>query len=174
MLLKTIENILKILKDKGMKFKFFVCGEGMYASKLKVFCKYLGFTNDVEFTGLLRNKDLSLLYARANLLLFPSLYDSFGFVKVEAAAHSTPSVLIKGSAVSTGVTDEVNGFLSDDNKDAFAQKIIEAISDKELLTQIGQNAARDIFCSWDVSASTLIDKYKEIINNRQQAGALDN
>ncbi len=169
MKLKRIDFILdslKLLKDKGHKFKFYVCGKGMYLEKLKKHAAKLKFTNEeIIFTGYMNDEDIKLIYARADLFLFPSLYDNFGLVKVEAAAYSTPCLMIKDSAAGMGITDGVNGYLSEDNNALFADKIETIIADKELLKQVGKNAARDIYFSWEDCSKELITKYQEIIDN---------
>jgi glycosyltransferase involved in cell wall biosynthesis len=170
--LKRIDFILdslKILKDRGAKFRFYICGKGMHAEKLKRYSKKLGFTDgEVLFTGFIAREKFPLLYARADLLLFPSLYDNFGLVKVEAAAFSTAGVFIRDSAAGYGITDGLNGFLSENDTAAFADKIAEAVADKQKLRQIGINASNDIYYSWAQCADILIEKYKETIDEHKK------
>jgi len=168
--LKRIDYILeslKIVKDKGIKFRFYICGKGMYENKLKDLCKKLGLTDEeVVFTGFLGEEEVKLLYARSDLFLFPSLYDTFGLVKVEAAAFGTPCMLIKDSAAAFGVTDNKNGYISEDSVEQFAHRIIEAVSDRKKLKETGENAARDLYFNWSDCTDILMKKYKEIIDEK--------
>jgi glycosyltransferase involved in cell wall biosynthesis len=146
-----------------------VVGKGSYSNKLKAHAKKLGFTpEEVIFTGFASVEDLQLLYARADLFLFPSLYDNFGLVKVEAAAFYTACVLIKDSAAGWGVTHKVNGYLSDNTVSAFAGTIEEALSDREKLKAVGQCAARDLYFNWRDCADILIKRYREIISAKNK------
>ncbi len=169
--LKRIDFILdslKILKDKGYKFKFYVIGKGGAYDSLVAYSKKLGLEDCVVFTGFVENELLPLYNARADLLLFPSLYDNFGLVKVEAAAYDTAGVFIEGSCAGYGVTDGENGFLADDNVKAFAQKIIDAISDKAKLATIGKNAGRDLYINWKECTDQLLTKLEQIVNESKK------
>ena len=104
-------DCLKIVKEKGIKFRFYIVGKGPYINKLKKKAKGLGFSEEeIVFAGFVTNENFSRLYARANLLVFPSLYDNFGLVKVEAASFATPGLYIEGSCTGYGVTDGFDGF----------------------------------------------------------------
>ncbi len=165
--LKRIDFILdslKILKDKGVKFKFYAIGKGSDFNKLIKYKNKLGFSDDeVIFTGFIDRELFPVMNARANLLLFPSLYDNFGLVKVEAAAFATPGVFISGSCAGYGVTDGVNGYLSEDTPEAFASKIANAIADRAKLKEVGQNASRDLYISWEDCTKAYVQRLEEIV-----------
>lgn len=171
MKLKRIDFILdslKILKENGKKFKFYIVGKGAELENLKKYAKQLGFTGDeVIFTGFIDRDLFPRLLARADLLLFPSLYDNFGLVKVESAAYSTPGVFIKDSCAGYGVEDGVNGFISDDNIEDFAKKIEFAISDRNKLKNIGEKALSDLYISWADCSEELVKRLKEIIKEKK-------
>jgi glycosyltransferase involved in cell wall biosynthesis len=160
---------LKLLKDEGQKFRFYIVGKGIGENKLKRQAKRLGFTGDeVIFTGFMDSESKNLLYARADLFLFPSLYDNFGLVKVEAACFSTPAVLIRGSATADGVTDGINGYLCDNTTAAFADRIRDALSDRDALKKVGENAANDLYFNWRECADLLLIKYGQIIDEHKK------
>ena len=169
--LKRIDFILdslKILKDKGMKFRFFAVGTGSDMKKMLKKKRKLGFTDEeVTFTGFIARELLPLLYARADLLLFPSLYDNFGLVKVEAAAYSTAGVFIKNSCAGYGVTDGVNGFLSDDTPEDFAETIARAVKEEGNCDLIGKNASRDLYISWAECTDRYLSRLKEIVEENK-------
>ena len=164
-----ILDCLKVLKDGGAKFRFIIVGKGPHAEKLQQQAKTLGFTDkEVNFMGFVSDEDLKLLYARSDLFLFPSLYDNFGLVKIEAAAYSTPCLLIRDSAAGYGVADGVNGFLCDDSLESFTGRIREILQNPASLKQVGKNAARDIYRSWDDCGKILLENYARVINEKQQ------
>lgn len=172
MKLKRIDFILrslKIVKEKGLKFKFFVVGKGAELKKLKKLSSELGFTdNEVIFTGFLARELFPLINARANLLLFPSLYDNFGLVKVEAAAYSTAGMFIENSCAGYGVTDGINGYLSKDDEESFAKKIFEATNDLDKLKEVGKNASNDLYISWSDCTSELLKKLNSIVEEKRE------
>lgn len=163
--LKRIDYILralKIVKSKGIDFKFYIVGKGPTIPLLASLAKKLGLQQEVCFLGFIDRPGLPEIFARADLFLFPSLYDNFGLVKVESAAYHTPGVFIKGSQSGYGVTDNVDGFLSDDNEEAFAETILNAIADRQRLKEIGENANKNLYISWQDCTQMLLNKYQEI------------
>lgn len=172
MKLKRIDFILKslkLVKDRGIKFKFYVVGKGPDLKKLKSLAKKLGFTEkEVIFTGFISRELFPLINARADLLCFPSLYDNFGLVKVEAAAYNTAGVFINNSCAGYGVTDGVNGYLSENTAQDFAEKIIQAVSDRDKLREVGENASRDLYISWSDCSDLLLKRLTEIVKEHKE------
>lgn len=168
MKLKRIDFILdslKILKDKNIKFKFFVVGKGAELNSLKKYAKKLGFNeSEVIFTGFLPREQFPLLFSRADLLLFPSIYDNFGLVKVEGASYETAGVFIKDTCAGYDITHGVNGFVSDNDTESFAAAIEEAVKDYNKLKQIGKNAKETLYISWKDCSDVLLENYERIIN----------
>lgn len=168
MKLKRIDFILdslKILKDRNLKFKFFVVGKGAELNSLKKYAKKLGFKEDeVIFTGFLPREQFPLLFSRADLLLFPSIYDNFGLVKVEGAAYETAGVFIKDTCAGYDITHGVNGFVSDNDTESFAATIEEAVKDYDNLKQIGKNAKETLYISWKDCSDILLNNYERVIN----------
>ncbi len=168
--LKRIDFILKalqIVKKKGKKFKFYIVGKGMDLKRLKRLSTRLGLDDRVKFLGFVPREQFPLINARADILLFPSIYDNFGLVKVEAAAYKTAGLFIKGTNAGDGITDGENGFLSDDNIEAFAEKIIYCIDHKDEMGRIGQNAQDTLYLHWRDATKEVVKKYYEIVENWQ-------
>lgn len=170
MKLKRIDFILKslkLVKEKGIKFKFFVVGKGFEINDLKNLTKKLDLSEVVVFTGFLERSLFPQLLARADLLLFPSIYDNFGLVKVECAGYQTPGLFIKNSCAGFDVTDGVNGFLSDDDVESYACKICEAVEDRRKLKEIGKNASKDLYITWKECTDALLKRLTEIVEEKK-------
>lgn len=170
--LKRIDFILrslKMVKDRGIKFKFFVVGKGFEMGVLKKLCSSLGLDDCVIFTGFLERDLFPQLLARANLLLFPSIYDNFGLVKVECAAYETPGVFIENSCAGYGVADGVDGYLSKNDETSFADKICEATKDYDELLKVGKNASKNQYISWEECSNLLLEKLKQIIKEKTKS-----
>ncbi len=162
-------DALKIVKENGVKFKFYVVGKGVDLESTQKYAKKLGFTNDeVIFTGFLEREKFPLINSRADLLLFPSLYDNFGLVKVEASAYDTAGVFVKDSCAGCEIVDGENGFLCEDNVEDYAKTIIRAISDRQRLEQIGRNAGQTLYINWAQCTEKLMGTYNQIIEEYKQ------
>lgn len=175
MKLKRIDFILKSLKqvkERGLSFRFYIVGKGAEMKKLKKLSAKLGFNEkEVIFTGFLPREQFPLLFSRADLLLFPSLYDNFGLVKVEGAAFETPGLFIKDSCAGYGITDGKDGFLSENDETAFAEKILKAASDREALRAAGKAAAETQYVSWATCADEFLKRVTEIAEEKKREKA---
>lgn len=172
--LKRIDMILeslKIVKNNNIKFKFFVVGKGSELNSLIRYAKKLGFTEEeVIFTGYLDGKLFPALFARADLLLFPSLYDNFGLVKVEASAYQTPGLFIENSCAGYEIVDNHNGFLSKDSVEEFADKIVSVVSDRQKLKQVGEKAGEEVYINWQECTAQMIERLDNIVQEWKKNG----
>lgn len=159
------ESLEKIkIKRPNLKFKMLYVGSGPDEDLLKQKIKELKLEENVIFLGKVTDRNLlASLYKRADLFLFPSLYDASSIVQIEAASQNTPTIFIKCSATSATVTDNVNGLLSDNTTDAYSDKIIEAIENKELYNQISENAYNDLYKTWDDYVKNVYDMYIKLL-----------
>ncbi|MEG1582246.1 MAG: glycosyltransferase, partial [Clostridia bacterium] len=126
--LKNIFLILeacKLLHESGITFKFYYVGTGIEESKLKKLITKYNLTTCVFLLGSITNQEeLLSLYARANIFVFPSNYDTDGIVKIEAASVNTPTICLKNSAAASFIVDNYNGFLVENSASNLCAKII--------------------------------------------------
>lgn len=170
MKLKRIDFILESLKkvkENGYKFRFFIVGKGTDKEELERYAKELGLEENVVFTGFIEREHFPYIYARSDLLLFPSLYDNFGLVKVEGAAFNTPGVFINNSCAGYGIQDGIDGYLSEDSVDAYASKICEAIKDRENLKKVGIEASKNLYIHWSTCSDLLLKRLTEIVEEKK-------
>ena len=106
--------------------------------------------------------------ARADLLVFPSLYDNAPMVVREAAAAGTPALLIRGSCAAEGVADGENGYLVEDTPEAIAAGMARAIETGET---VGANARQTIPLAWDAVIAKARARY-EVLAERYRTGEL--
>ena len=157
-----LDSLVKV-KAAGVRFRMIFVGGGYELEDIKTYTRKVGLSNQTLFTGPIHDRALLKGYfTRADLFLFPSTYDTAGLVVMEAAACKTPSVLIKDSCASEIVTDGRNGFISEENADAFAAAILNAINDRSALAQTGERASKEVYLSWDDSVANAYKRYEEI------------
>jgi glycosyltransferase involved in cell wall biosynthesis len=92
----------------------------------------LEIRDDVIFTGLAPQEDLPLIYAAADLFVYPSLHEGFGLAPLEAMACGTPVITTRGGALPEAVGEAA--ILVDDPKDAneLAQSMERVVKDRAL------------------------------------------
>lgn len=74
--------------------RFTIVGDGPERSRLEDDVKQHNLRGNVEFIPRLAQNNLFELYRSHDLLLFPSLHDSGGFVVLEALAHGLPVICL--------------------------------------------------------------------------------
>ena len=160
---RLIVESLALLKD--FPFKMFFVGTGYAANDLKQLVNDLDLSSKVKFTGVIRDREeLKQYYLASDLFLFPSIYDNAPLVVREAAALQTPSILTKHSTASEIITDNFNGFLTENNPKALAAKISDLTQNTLLLSKAGLNARQTIARSWEDVAEEVLDRYQYLIS----------
>lgn len=161
-----IVDSLSVLKQKkpSLKFKMLFVGVGQDEDKLKERIKELNLEKEVLLVGKIEDRiELASIYKRADLFLFPSVYDASSLVQIEAASQKTPGVFLKNTATSSTITDNVNGFLSEETVGAYSDKIIEVMGNKELYKKVSNNAYYDLYRTWDEAVDEIYEIYKDLI-----------
>ncbi|NCB48049.1 MAG: glycosyltransferase [Clostridia bacterium] len=162
-------DALKILKDKGFKFKMIFVGGGIDEKELQNKITNENLSKNIILAGKIFDRnELACHYALADLFLFPSLYDASSLVQIEAASQKTPTVFIRGAVTAGTVTENVNGFLSENDASSFAQKIIDIFCDENFYNQVCDSAYKDLYVSWDDAVKKAYDDYLKLIEKKQK------
>lgn len=164
-----IVDSLSVLKKKkpSLKFKMLFVGVGQDEDKLKERIKELNLEKEVLLVGKIEDRvELASIYKRADLFLFPSVYDASSLVQIEAASQKTPGVFLKNTATASTITDNVNGFLSEETIGAYSDKIIEVMENKELYKKVSNNAYYDLYRTWDEAVDEIYEIYKDLIDKK--------
>ena len=162
-----ILNVLKELKKRNFKYKMIYVGDGPDFDLLNLRIKQYNLLNEVILAGKIIDRELlKSIYYRANLFLFPSLFDSSSLVQIEAASQKTPTLFIEGAVTAATVENNVNGFTAKEDICLFADRIQEIIKDKELYNKVKEGAKNDLAKSWKEISKETYNYYLKIINNK--------
>ena len=124
---------------------------------------------------MLPHEKLTAALTHADLFLCPSIYEPLGIVNLEAMACETAVLASRVGGIPEVVSDGITGELveySEDNIPAFESAITEAITrlmtDPELLIRYGKAGRQRAISefSWDAVATTTLELYQSVINNR--------
>ena len=156
-----ILDSLALIKDKP--FQLFMVGTGYAVREIRMRVKKLGLQDRVTLLGNIHDRErLKRIYAAADLFIFPSLYDTCGLVVREAAAMHTPSLMLGNSTAATAIRDGVDGFLSPDDTQEYAQRILSLMERPDLVTKVGTKASKTISRSWENVIDEVILRYRDI------------
>ncbi|MCX7596587.1 MAG: glycosyltransferase family 4 protein [Fischerella sp.] len=122
----------------------------------------LGLSDRVHFLGL--RHDVPELMKAVDFLVFPSRYEPFGLVVIEAMACGLPVITASTTGAAELITPEAGIVLPDpDDSEALAQALLLLASDDNLRSQMGK-AARAIAeqHSWDRMAKSYVDLFEQL------------
>lgn len=168
---RFVIDALERIKD--IPFRMYFVGTGYAAEEMKALVSEKGLDSQVTFTGMLTSRDeITRYYAASDLFIFPSLYDNAPLVVREAAALHTPSVMLEGSTAATILRDGENGFLVENDLDAFVARLRELIHDPERVHRVGLQASRSIVRSWEDVVGEVLDRYNRLIAQKTQINVI--
>lgn len=114
------------------------------------------------FAGYVEDEDLPALYAAADLFVYPSLYEGFGLVILEAMACGT-AVLTSNTSSIPEVAGEAASMVDPLDEDAISEsleRLLECSEERDRLASLGP--ARAACFSWDRTAGQTIDVYDRV------------
>jgi 1,2-diacylglycerol 3-alpha-glucosyltransferase len=149
-------------------FSMVLVGQGYAERELKELANKLGIADIVHFLGVVRDREvIKQLFARSDLFLFPSLYDTSPLTLREAAAFHLPTLLIKGASATEGISDGENGFIAPDEAVGYGAAIRRVLSNPSLLAKVGQGAFDTLFRTWEQVADEVHGRYLELIERKR-------
>ena len=137
----------------------------MEMARLQKLCDELCLGQMVVFLGKRGQDTLPYYYSAAEVLVMPSLYESFGMVALEAMACGTPVIASEVGGLGFLVQDGETGFtIPDGEPDKLCEKLSLLLTDHELRESMGRHAA-DYACSydWERIAKQIVDVYEGLI-----------
>ena len=136
-LISAMPKILENYHDS----KLVIAGKGGMIDELKSQVESMGLSNKVYFTGYLNQKEVQKMYKCADVAVFPSTYEPFGIVALEAMLAGIPTVVSDIGGLNEIVEHGVNGMKSyTGNPNSIADSILELLFNPELCDNIVKNA----------------------------------
>ncbi len=165
---KNPQFLLKLLKKlNNQNIKLVIAGTGPLLGELKKLTQALKLSDQVSFTGFVKEQDKLKLYQQADILLLPSLKEGFGMTITEAAACSVPSIGADHYSISEIIKDEATGLLAKPNDlNHWSDKLIQLIKAPDLRQQMGQNARKHILkhFTWENNIKKHLKVYEGLIS----------
>ena len=121
--------------------KLVIAGKGGMIDELRREAENLGISNKVYFAGYLKGKDVARMYKAADISVFPSTYEPFGIVALEAMLAEVPIVVSDIGGLNEIVDHRQTGMKSYcGNSNSIADSILELLFDPQLCMNIVKKA----------------------------------
>lgn len=162
--IKLIVDSLRELRKTNIAFTAVFVGDGVDRAAIEDYVNRIGMMDHCRFVGAIYDRDLlRIYYSMADMLLFPSTYDTSGLVVKEAAACSCPSLLIRGSCAAECGRDDVSCVLAEETVESCAKRLYEVLSNPDHLRRISENAANDVYFSWKDAVDMAMARYEIVL-----------
>jgi len=134
-------------------------------ARLQFLCDELCMGGMVVFLGKRGQDTLPYYYSAAEVLVMPSLYESFGMVALEAMACGTPVIASQVGGLAYLVRDGETGYtIPDNDPEALCEKLSALLGDPHLHATMGLRAAeyaQDY--AWEKIATQIVEVYKSLV-----------
>ena len=121
--------------------KLVIAGKGGMLDELRAEVERLGIGQKVYFAGYLGGIDVQRMYKAADIAVFPSTYEPFGIVALEAMLSEHPIVVSDTGGLNEIVEHRVDGMKSyTGNANSIADSILELLYDEQLVKNIVKKA----------------------------------
>lgn len=144
--------------------KLLIVGGG-YRDHLVQLASWLGISQHVYFTGFVPDDVLLRIYRIADVAVFPSLYEPFGIVALEAMAAKIPVVVSDAGGLKEMVEHSVTGIVTWlNNSDSLAWGILQVLQNPEHAQQMALEASRRVntIYNWKRIAKQTVEQYRQV------------
>ena len=158
---KGLRYIIEALPKIKGDVKLLVVGKDDPEPYRKLASK-LGVIDKVIFMGFVQ--DISECYAASDIFVFPTLYEAFSLVTLEAVASGLPILATKVNGTEELIVNGYNGFFIERDGNDIAEKVNILVDDDGLRKKMSKNArktARNY--SWEKVARKTLEVYEEVV-----------
>ena len=161
----TLLHVSEELKQRGLEHKLVLVGKRAWRAQAEsVAIKRAVKAKDLVVTGYVDRKDLPCVYQMADVFLFPSLYEGFGFPPLEAMACGVPVVCSACGALAETVR-QAACVVEPHNVQQMADAVVSVSRDSKLrdrLVRAGFERAKRF--AWKNTAEATLAVYRDVIS----------
>ncbi|MEM8568568.1 MAG: glycosyltransferase family 1 protein [Bacteroidota bacterium] len=160
---KNVDLLLKscvILESRGVEYRLRIAGNHPDRTPYPALAHELKLKN-VSFTGFIADDKMNDFYNDADLFVYTSKYEGFGFTPLEAMASGTPVLTTSG-----GSLGEVSGGgaqVVEYDEESLAEAVISIIQDTKVRNALASKGAKWVKqYSWENCAKNTLKVYETI------------
>lgn len=156
-----VEAAHKIVENYN-NTKIIIAGTGPMTEELKSRVRQMGLESKVQFIGYISDKERDKMYKVSNVAVFPSLYEPFGIVALEAMAAGCPVVVSDTGGLGEIIEHKFNGLKAiNGSVDSIVDNISEILYDENLANSLKKNALNSVYdkYTWDKVAEVTVNMY---------------
>ncbi|HWN09647.1 MAG TPA: glycosyltransferase family 4 protein [Pyrinomonadaceae bacterium] len=164
--LKGLGFVIRAMAQMETRAMLLVVG-GDSAAQFKRLAEQLNVSDRVIFAG--ARRDLPEIYPAADAFVFPTLYETFALVCLEAMASGLPVLASPVGGIEDYLTNNQNGFHIERDPADIASKLDQLLTDPELHARFRENGlATAGNYSWERIARQYLKLFDELVAERSR------
>jgi glycosyltransferase involved in cell wall biosynthesis len=152
---------VRLLHRRGLPVRAVVIGDGPARARMQAALP------GAVFTGHLTGEDLATAVASSDVLVNPSLTETFGNVTLEAMAAGLAVAAADAPSTANLIEHGVNGLVSNNDAPSFAEQVGRLVGDAELRCRLGDAARRTALDrTWQRVLDSALDGYRAMFDRK--------
>ena len=159
-ILNAFDNLTE---EERKKVTLNIVGEGVLKNHLRKFMIKKSF---IKYYGFVFGNKLSKIYENSDILIYPSVFDGWGVVPMEAMSKSLSLIISEKAGVSEILKDNKNGFIISPNTKELLKIIKRFIKNRKIIASQGLRNRKLILnsnCNSKNASAYLIKNISKII-----------
>ena len=150
---KGVDVLLESLARVEVPFDCIILGDGNHRGYCEQLSRQLGLESRVHFKGFIPQNEIKEYYREATAVVLSSVWpEPFGAIGLEGMRYGLPVVAFDAGGIKEWLIDGFNGWLVRwMDKDGFAARVQQLLTDKEEARRMGQNALKLASSQFDFS-----------------------
>ncbi len=155
----VLVDAFAVLRDTLPRARLMVVGDGPLRPHLAEQIRAYHLADRVQLMGVRR--DLPELYARADIVVFPSRWEGFGLAAIEASACGLPVIASAVGGLQEAVVDQETGLLvPPEEPKLLAEAITELVRDRARRALMGHAGRRHVERHFDIRK--VVERYEQL------------
>ncbi len=181
---KIVFFVGRLVREKGAQYlveaaseilavcpeaKFVIAGKGPMRAQLEKQAFDKGLSHKILFTGFIHDEERNGLLKHAYIAVFPSIYEPFGIVTLEAMAAGTPVIVADTGGLNEIVQHGISGLkVYPGMVSSLRDQLIYALKNEQHLSRMAETATHMLNHSynWDYLAALTKQVYDNVSTNK--------
>ena len=167
---KNIVGLIKaynLLRDAGFDYLLVLAGSwGWKTKEIKKEWFKSRYKKDIIFTGYISNEEKSVFYSQAELFVYPSFYEGFGFPPLEAMYFSLPVISSNVSSLPEVLSDSALLINPDKPGDLFEAMKMTLVNQDLKTKLIERGNIRSSFFNWEKTSVDYLKIFEKVYDQK--------
>lgn len=163
----TLLDAVPLILQEYPDTQFVIAGKGPALPALQEQVRSMGIAGHIKFVGFISDEERNRQFQAADVAVFPSLYEPFGIVALEAMAAGTPVIVSDVGGLGDVVTHGHNGLkMYPGDTASLARQVGDLLGNPDYGKRLAETALQEIErYDWNQIALQTISVYRRVLGH---------